>query len=184
MHGMIDDAVHKFVDDERYYFHYYCNQLPVELTRAIEKHLKDSDGVEYWCRLHLIGKTILGKTSYLFIVLMFDKAGLDIDLLYDGTRHVFWSNLHSQWSYSRNVDIDEKIICYNELFRRAASLCDVFLRVYGDDFNMLSAMEYEREQNIGSIIATKDSKIGENAGLQMNYDICLNLEQPVKLEAY
>lgn len=61
MHGMIDDAVHKFVDDERYYFHYYCNQLPVELTRAIEKHLKDSDGVEYWCRLHLIGKTILGK---------------------------------------------------------------------------------------------------------------------------
>ena len=184
MHRMIDDAVHKFVDDERYYFHYYYNQLPVELTRAIEKHLKDSDGVEYWCRLHLIGKTILGKTSYLFIVLMFDKAGLDIDLLYDGTRHVFWSNLHSQWSYSRNVDIDEKIICYNELFRRAASLCDVFLRVYGDDFNMLSAMEYEREQNIGSIIATKDSKIGENAGLQMNYDICLNLEQPVKLEAY
>ena len=184
MHGMIDDAVHKFVDDERYYFHYYCNQLPVEMTRAIEKHLKASDGVEYWCRLHLIGKTILGKTSYLFIVLMFDKAGLDIDLLYDGTRHVFWSNLHSQWSYSRNVDIDEKIICYNELFRRAASLCDVFLRVYGDDFNMLSAMEYEREQNIGSIIATKDSKIGENAGLQMNYDICLNLEQPVKLEAY
>lgn len=66
--------------------------------------------------------------------------------------------LESEWSFGIVNDVDKRKICYNELFRRAASRSDYFVFLYADDFNAWSALKYERQANNGSILANRGTK--------------------------
>lgn len=178
----IDAAMRQFVGEGHYAFHYSYRQLKSELPSVIEDYLNDNDSYEYWCKL--LSENILAseKTAYHFIILCFDKAGLETNTSYDGKRHPFVDKLKSEWSFGKVNDINNRKICYNELFRRAASRSDYFVYLYEDAFNTLSVLKYENEANIGSILALRGTRGKDFNELQSNYDVSICFKQPIRIE--
>ena len=72
-----------------------------------------------------------------------------------------------------------KKVCYNELFRRAATRCESFIYFYGNEFNALSALMYEGEANEGSILSLRGNEFEK---LEPNYKVCICLESPIRIE--
>lgn len=177
---LIDVAIRQFVDEGHYNFHYYYHQLKRQLPSVIADYLNDNTNMqEYWCRLLYEGMTASAKTTYYFVVLCFDKIGLETNTSYDGKRHPFLDSLKIEWSFGKVNDIDKRKICYNELYRRAASTSEQFVYWYEDIFNTLSAMKYESESNKGSILALRDKNFDK---AQSNYDVSICFKQPIRIE--
>lgn len=180
---LIDKAIQQFIDKGDYFFHYFNNQLQSELPRIIVNYLKENISKdEYWCRLLFQGLTALGKTAYHFMVLRFDKIGLENNISYDRKRHPFLNALKREWSYGEVNDINNEIICYNELFRRAATNSEYFIYLYENAFNALSALKYENESNKGSILALRATKDKPYKALKINYEVAIYFEQAIKIE--
>ena len=180
LHELICTAIQNFVDEGNYAFHYYYHQLEREVPRLIDKCLNDNlNEDEYWCRLLFKGLTLSLKTTYDFIVLCFDRNGLESNVLYRGKRHPFLDALKCEWSFGEVNDIMRKKVCYNELFRRAATRCESFIYFYGNEFNALSALMYEGEANEGSILSLCGNEFEK---LESNYKVCICLESPIRIE--
>ena len=196
---LVNNAMNKFVNEGHYLFYYYTQNFEHQLTSAIADYLNENDNQkEYWCRLSSCGMTGIGYTTYQFIVLCFDKKGLETDTLFHGERHPVLENLRIEWSYGKVNDIDKNIdnslISYNELFRRAAFGSDYFIYLYGDIFNVLSTLKYEGASNVGSILALDGTvekyfdKLQHNnpqkklSELLVNYDVFMSFEEPIKIE--
>lgn len=180
---LINAAIRQFVDEEHYAFYYNCDQLDGEIPIKIQRCLNtNTDTDEYWCRLLFKGITLSGNPSYPCIVLRFDKIGLETRIQWSGEKHPFLESLESEWSFGRINDLINKKVCYNELFRRAATRSDHFIYLYEDVFNTLSTLKYENESNIGSILKIKETREEGFDKLQSNYDISICLKQPINIE--
>lgn len=180
---LINSAIRMFVDEGHYAFHYSYDQLESELPSVIQDYLNDNINTdEYWCRLLFRSMTISGKPLYPFVVLCFDKIRLETNTSYDGKRHPFLESLKIEWSFGKVNDIQNGKICYNELFRRAATSSDSFVYLYEDAFNALSALKYENESNAGSILAITGMRKEKFDELKSNYDVSMCFKKPVRIE--
>ena len=178
--AVVDRRIQEFIDEEKYFFNYNYNQLCTALPEFIRNGLKNNEGEEYWCRLTRKCKTVIkNKDVYEFDIFKFDKSKLEGVMVYNGKRHPFWRALESEWLSDKFNTASRKVICYNELFRRVLDRIDYFLRFYIDDFNTLSRMKYEGEQNVGSILVLK-GKVDE---IEKNYDLHLKFNKTIKVSS-
>ena len=179
---LIDEAIRQFVNEGHYAFHYYHHQLKSNLSRVIADYLNDRANTdEYWCKLLFGGMTLSGKPIYSFVVLCFDKDGLEANISFGGKKHPFLDSLRSEWSFGEVNNMATRKICYNELFRRAASRCDNFVYLYQDVFNTLSTMKYENESNNGSILALRETREKDFDELKSNYDVSIYFKKPIRI---
>lgn len=180
---LINAAIQQFVDEDNYAFHYNYDQLDGQIPIKIQRYLNTNTNTdEYWCKLLFKGMTLSGNPSYPCIVLCFDKIGLETRIQWSGKKHPFLDSLKREWTFGRVNDLINKKVCYNELFRRAATSSDHFIYLYGDVFNTLSTLKYENESNIGSILKIKETREEGFDKLQSNYDISICFKQPISVE--
>lgn len=179
---LVDAAIKEFIEEGHYAFHYSYNQLDSQIPSVVQRYLNDNaDTDEYWCRMLFKSMTLSGAPLYPLVVLCFDKAGLESSISYNGKRHPFLDSLEIEWSFGKVNDIENKKFSYNELFRRAATRSDHFIYLYEDVFNTLSALKYENELNVGSILSIRETREENYDKLESNYDVSICFEQPIEI---
>lgn len=177
---VINESVEHFIK-EGYYTTYSeeqakkgDNSLSQNLSSAIKDELnKRFIESEFWC-----GGNSFESSSDIFrhpelysismMLLQFDRSFLESAFRNADHRHMYLQRIETEWENSSN-DYDK--LCFNELFRKA-SLVNRFLYMYEDDMNLLSLMEYEGNNNQGSIITFQDiNKNFEQTKQECNIEI-------------
>lgn len=186
--NILDDiirALQEFIDKKEYHFHYIAKQLNFEIPRVIGEYLnkKYTDKL-FWCmksRYDL--ETLLdSKKVFDIVILRFDKNGIENKVSFGNTVHPFFEKLKHEWIYGSVNDIEHTLVCYNELFRRAASYSEHFLYLYADIFNSLSALRYENAENKGKILSLDFGRNDSFDEIKKNYNIKLEFKKPISIE--
>lgn len=181
----VRNAFQNFINDGHYGFHYHADQLKFEIPRNIEDYLSGKYmDYQFWCmKTHFDGKTLLdAKKIFELIIVIFDKKGIEDNISFRNEIHPFFLGIKREWIYGNVNDLERGKVCYNELFRRAASFSEFFLHLYSDVFNILSMMKYENAENKGTIISLEYHRGDNFESLRNNYDIKIEFKEPIPIE--
>lgn len=181
----VETAFQKFVDEGNYFFYYHAHQLKTEIPRAIDDYLnRNNHQYLFWCmKTRNDGVTLLdAKTIYDLIIVKFNKDGVEKNISFNNKIHPFFGGIKREWVYGDVNDLERRLVCYNELFRRAASFSEYFLYLYSDVINALSSMKYENAENKGTIISLEYHKDESFDSVKENYEIMIEFEEPIQIE--
>lgn len=153
----IKECAKKYYDNNRKSENYKESMLN-ELIKKTISYLKAKNNKEYWGKPIAAGLNTFGEIQYDYIILQFDKVGLERVGLLEGEKKKIWKDLSNKWVENGNNEIQSYQMIYDDVYKKTILGNDDIVSKYGEMFCELAAMQYEKDANEGNLIYITDEK--------------------------